>query len=46
MMLLFSYGNMYCEWICLVLVAENREAKDVPARAGFTIIAAYLSHSK
>jgi len=26
-MMLVSYGNMYSEWICVVLVAKNREAK-------------------
>jgi len=26
-MMLVSYGNMYCEWIYVVLVAKNREAK-------------------
>jgi len=45
-MMLFSYGNMYCEWICLVLVAENREAKDGPAQPSITIIATDLSHPK
>jgi hypothetical protein len=45
-MMLFSYGNKYCECICLVLVAKNKEANDGPAHAGITIIATYLSHLK
>jgi len=28
------------------MVAKNREAKDVPAGAGITIIATYLPHLK